>query len=80
MFIPKLYMFRALVCLSSGKLIVSVRHLVYVTQSGDRRVCRFSSSTQTCIPDSHLHKVTYNRRRIDAVDSPDDEHISARNM
>jgi len=31
MFIPNLYMFRALMCPSSGKLIVSVRHLVYVT-------------------------------------------------
>jgi hypothetical protein len=34
MFIPNLYMFRALTCSSSGELIVSIRHLVYVT------VCR----------------------------------------
>jgi hypothetical protein len=31
MFIPNLYMFRALMCSSSGELIVSLRHLVYVT-------------------------------------------------
>jgi len=31
MFIPNLYMFRALMCSSSGELIVSIRHLVYVT-------------------------------------------------
>jgi len=31
MFIPILYMFRALMCSSSGELIVSTRHLVYVT-------------------------------------------------
>jgi len=28
MFIPNLYMFRALTCSSSGELIVSIRHLV----------------------------------------------------
>jgi hypothetical protein len=28
MFIPNLYMFRALMCSSSGELIVSIRHLV----------------------------------------------------
>jgi len=35
MFIPNLYMFRAPLCSSSGELIVSTRHLVYVT------VCRW---------------------------------------
>jgi len=28
----------------------------------------------------HIHRVTYTRRRIDAIDSPDDEHMGARNM
>ena len=28
----------------------------------------------------HLHTVTYIRGRIDAIDSPDDEHLVARNM
>jgi hypothetical protein len=31
MFIPILYMFRALMCSTSGKLIVSIQYLVYVT-------------------------------------------------
>jgi hypothetical protein len=31
MFIPKLYMFQALMCSSSGELMVSIWHLVYVT-------------------------------------------------
>ena len=31
MFIPNLYMFRALMCSSSGELSVLIRHLVYVT-------------------------------------------------
>jgi len=31
MFISILYMFQAAVCPSSGELIVSIRHLVYVT-------------------------------------------------
>jgi len=32
------------------------------------------------MPDRHLRKVTYARCRIDKIDSPDDEHIVARNM
>jgi hypothetical protein len=31
MFIAILYMFRAAICSSSGELIVSIRHVVYVT-------------------------------------------------
>jgi len=46
---------------------------------GDCLVCRFGFH-QTCIPDGHLHTVTYTRRRIDTINSPDDEHMSARNM
>jgi len=37
-------------------------------------------STQTCIPDGHLYTVTYTRCHIDTINSPDDEHTSARNM
>ena len=33
-----------------------------------------------CIPDSHLHRVTYARCHIDTLDSPDDGHMVARNM
>ena len=28
----------------------------------------------------HLHRVTYTRGRIGTIDSPDDEHLVARNM
>jgi hypothetical protein len=53
MFIPNLYLFRALMCSLSGELIVSIQHLVYVT------LCRWPSEMQVCIPDGHLHRVTY---------------------
>jgi hypothetical protein len=46
----------------------------------ERLVCRFGCSTQTCIPDGHLHRVTYTRCRIGTIDSSDDEHMIARNM
>ena len=39
-----------------------------------------ADSVQTCIPDGHLHRVTYNRYRIDKIESPDDEQLNARNM
>jgi hypothetical protein len=38
------------------------------------------SSIQTYISDGHLHAVPYTRCCIDAIDSPDDEHMGARNM
>jgi hypothetical protein len=47
---------------------------------GDRVVRRFVWNTQTCIPHGHLHRVTYTRCRIDTINSPDDEHMGARNM
>jgi len=47
----------------------------------DRLVCRYRwSSIYIYIPDGHLHRVTYARCRIDTIDSPDDEHVVARNM
>jgi len=70
-------MFRAAMGPSSGELVVSVRHLVYVT------LCRWPSGMQvgtTCIPDGHLHRVTYTRCRIDTNNSPDDGNMAARNM
>ena len=30
--------------------------------------------------DGHQYRVTYTRCRIDTTDSPDDEHMAARNM
>jgi len=38
------------------------------------------SSIQACIPDGHLHTVTYTRCRIDTINSPDDGHMAVRNM
>jgi len=35
---------------------------------GDNLVCKFGwNSTQTCIPDGHLHRVTYTRCHIDTI-------------
>jgi len=47
---------------------------------GYRLVCRFGRSVQTSIPDCHLHRVTYNKYRIDTIEFPDDAHLNARNM
>jgi len=75
-------MFRAHLCSSSGESIV-IWHLVYVT------LCRWPSSVQvwmelssiqTCTLDGHLHRMTYTRRRINTLDSSDDEHGDAQNM
>jgi len=43
----------------------------------DCLVCR---SLCYCIPDSHLHRITSTKCRINIVVSPDDGHIVARNM
>jgi len=56
MFIPNLYMFREVTCLSSGELIVSIRHLVYVT------LCRWPSGMQVWVelpPKPVYQTVTY---------------------
>jgi hypothetical protein len=41
---------------------------------------REETSSLTCIPDGHLHRVIYTRQCIDTIDSPDDDHRVARNM
>ena len=79
MFISVLYMFRAAMCPSSGELIISVRYLVYVTLCRWSLVCR-SECILTCIPDCHLHGVTYTRYHTDTINSPDDGHMAAQNM
>jgi hypothetical protein len=60
----------------------TIQHLVYVKSpcTVHRPVCRSGSSYPTCIPDGHLHRVTYTGCFIDTVDSPDDEHKVAGNM
>jgi len=77
MFISILYMFRAAMCPSSEELIVSIRHLVYVTLYRwpfGVQVWVRCSLIQTCTPNGHLYRVTYTRCRIgtfgwDAVSS-----------
>ena len=66
MFISTLYMFRTAMCPSSGELIVSIQHLVYVT------LCRSGMDS------SHLHRVTY--CHTDTINSLDDGHIAVQNM
>ena len=83
MFIQILYMFRATMCSSSGESVVSI-HLACVTMQVTVWYAGMFgnpwSFIYTCIPDGHLHRVTYARCRIDTIDSPDDEYLVARNM
>jgi hypothetical protein len=83
MFISILHMFRAAMCPSSGELILSIRHLVYVTlyrRPFGVQVWMRLRLIQTCTPNGHLYRLTYTRRRIDTINSPDDGHMAARNM
>ena len=75
MFISILYMFRAFKCSLSGDSIYQCDIWYMSLYVGDRLVCRFGRK-----PDSHLHRVTYTRYRIETTESPDDEHLNARNM
>jgi len=67
MFISILYMFRAAKCPSSGELIVSIRHLVYVTLYRRPFGVQVWMYIQTCTLNGHLLKVTYTRCRIDTI-------------
>jgi len=74
MFISILYMFRAAMCPSSGELYQC--DTWYMSLCADDRLMWRS----TWIPDSHPHRVTYTRCRIDTTDSPDDGHTAAWNV
>jgi len=81
MFICILYIFRAAMCPSSGELIVSIRHMVYVTvYRWPFGVQVLMSLIQICTLNGHLYRVTYTRCRIDTINSPNDGHMAARNM
>jgi len=69
-------MFWATVCPSSGEITASVRHLAFVT------LCGWLSGMQgpPCIPDSHPHRITITKCRINTVFSPDDGYIVVQNM
>jgi len=43
-------------------------------------ICHAVDDCLVCIPDSHPHRVTNTKCRIDTVISPDDGHIVALNM
>ena len=67
-------MFRATVCPSSGEILVSMRHLVFVALYG--RLSGMQGGIPPCIPDNHPYRVTNTKCRIDTVISADDwEHI-----
>jgi hypothetical protein len=79
-FISILYMVRATLCSSSGESVVSNNTWYMSLCVGDRPLCRSGRKFPICIPDGHLHRVTYTRCCIDTIESPDDEHKFARNM
>jgi len=81
MFISILYIFRAAMCPSSGELIVSIRHLVYVIlYRWPFGVQVWMRPIQTYTLNGHLYRVTYTKCRIDTINSLDDGHVAARNM
>jgi len=61
-------------CISVQFLLIN--NLTHFFNVGGCLVCR----SETCIPDSHRHRVMHTRWCIDSIDSPDDEHWVARNM
>jgi len=75
MFISILYMFRAFKCSSSGDSIVSIRYMVYITLT-----VWYAGLDGTSKPAYQTIRVIYTRYRIDTIESPDDEHLNARNM
>ena len=84
MFMAFLYMFLAIMSPSSGETIVFMRHLVFVILCGRVSVMqgemKLNSFISPCMPDSHPHRITSTKCRINRVVSPDDGHIVARNM
>ena len=64
LFITPLYMFRTAQCSSSGDRIVLIHHLLCIS------LCRWLSGmpARTGIPDSHLHRVIFTRRRVNTID------------
>ena len=72
--VPNMY------CLFSKKNKSSLFGRMCKIHPDDLLVCRFGCSIQTCIPEGHLHRVTYTRCRTDTINSPDDGHVAVRNM
>jgi hypothetical protein len=80
MFNSFLNMSLATMCLSSGKISVSMRHLVFVTlkQVDSFKLQELISSCNFKL--STCFRVANTKCRIDTDISPDDEHIVARHM
>jgi hypothetical protein len=65
-------------CLAKFYVPLTVRlSIIFVNNQLDTQ---FSSLIQTCKLNGNLYKVTYNRCRIDTINSLDDGHMAARNM
>jgi len=64
MFISILYMFRSAMYPSSGELLYQCCTWFMSLCVDDRLAC---NSICSCIPDGHLHRVTYARCRIDTI-------------
>jgi len=43
-------------------------------------LCIDGRLVRRCTPNGHIYKVTYSKCRIDTINSPDDGHMTARNM
>jgi len=67
-------------CSSSGESIVSIRPLVCVTLKTDEWSKITKRLTFCILYHSAVFRVTHTRGGIDTIDSPDDEHLVARNM
>jgi hypothetical protein len=81
MFISILYMFQAAMCPSSGELIVSIQHQVYVSlYRWPFCVQIWIHEIQTWTPNGHLWRVTFTWCCIDTINSPDDGQMAAWNM
>jgi len=65
MFISILYVFRAAMCPSSGELIISIRHLVYVTLYR----WPFGVQVQTCTPNGHLYRMLHRHTKRSSIHS-----------
>ena len=76
-FISLLYTFRATMCPSSGEITASMRHWYLSLCMGGLRSVGWSE-TPTSRPAPPIQSDKY-QCRIDAVISPDDEHMVARN-
>jgi len=66
----------------SSTYVIIIRRINYINMTSGiyTTLCKWPSGMRTCILEGHLHRVTYTRYRIDKINSPDDEHMSARNM